>query len=94
MPSILGGDIEEAKVHFESALKIDPDYLENYVNYAAHYAKQKKDWPLFEGLLATALKKGKDPAVMSKWPFYNTLSLERAKELWAWWENRDADMER
>lgn len=88
VPSILGGDLEEAKVHFESALKIDPAYLENYVNYAEHYAKQKKDWSLFEGLLATALDKGEDPVVMGKWPFYNTLSLERAKELWAWWEEK------
>jgi len=89
VPSILGGDLEQAKLHFESALEIDPDYLENYVNYAEYYAKPKEDWPLFESLLTTALDKGKDPAVMSKWPFYNTLSLERAKELWAWWEERE-----
>jgi tetratricopeptide (TPR) repeat protein len=89
VPSILGGDLEQARVHFESALEIDPDYLENYVNYAEYYAKPKEDWPLFESLLTTALDKGKDPAVMSKWPFYNTLSLERTKELWAWWEERD-----
>lgn len=88
VPSILGGDLEEAKLHFESALEIDPDYLENYVNYAEYYAKQKKDWNLFESLLSTALDKGKDPEEMGKWPFYNTLSLERAKELWAWWEER------
>jgi tetratricopeptide (TPR) repeat protein len=89
VPSILGGDLEQARVHFESALEIDPDYLENYVNYAEYYAKQKKDWDLFESLLSTALDKGKDPGVMATWPFYNTLSLERAKGLWIWWEERE-----
>ena len=89
VPSILGGDLEQARVHFESALEIDPDYLENYVNYAEYYAKQKKDWNLFENLLSTALDKGKDPGVMATWPFYNTLSLKRAEELWSWWEERE-----
>ena len=88
VPSILGGDLEQARVHFESALEIDPDYLENYVNYAEYYAKPKEDWNLFESLLTIALDKGEDLGVMSKWPFYNTLSLERAKELWVGWEEK------
>ena len=88
VPSILGGDLEQARLHFENALEIDPDYLENYVNYAEYYAKQKKDWNLFESLLTIALDKGEDLGVTAKWPFYNTLSLERAKELWSWWEEK------
>lgn len=82
VPSFLGGDLEGSKPHFERSIQIDGDYLENYVNYAEFYAKAKKDWPLFCGLLRTALEKAQDPAVMAKWPFYNKLAVDRAQALW------------
>ena len=43
---------------FERAIEIDGDYLENYVNYAEYYAKQKRDWDLFCDLLRVARAKG------------------------------------
>ncbi|MCR4404460.1 MAG: TRAP transporter TatT component family protein [Candidatus Acetothermia bacterium] len=84
VPSFLGGDFEGSVPHFERSIEIDGDYLENYVNYAEFYAKPKKDWDLFCGLLRTALDKAQDPAVMAKWPFYNKLALDRAQALWQW----------
>jgi hypothetical protein len=82
VPSFLGGDLEGSKPHFERSIQIDGDYLENYVNYAEFYAKAKKDWALFCGLLRTTLEKAQDPAVMAKWPFYNKLAVDRARALW------------
>lgn len=84
VPRFLGGDLEGSKEHFARSIEIDGDYLENYVNYAEYYAKPKRDWDLFCGLLRTALDKAEDPAVMAKWPFYNKLSLDRAQFLWGW----------
>lgn len=84
VPGFLGGDLEGSVPHFERAIQIDRDYLENHVNYAEFYAKPKKDWDLFCSLLQTVLAKAEDPAVMAKWPFYNKLALDRAQSLWQW----------
>lgn len=84
VPGFLGGDLEGSKGHFERSIEIDGDYLENYVNYAEYYAKPKRDWELFCGLLRTALDKAEDLTVMAKWPFYNKLALDRAQFLWGW----------
>jgi tetratricopeptide (TPR) repeat protein len=81
VPSVLGGNLEEAKSHFEQAIAIDPDFIENYVDYAAYYAKPKKDWTLFTTLLDEAVARAKDPDAFGKWPFYNTLAVDRAKAL-------------
>lgn len=82
VPGFLGGDLEGSVPHFERAIQIDGDYLENHVNYAEFYAKPKEDWDLFCSLLRTALEKAQDPAVMAKWPFYNKLAIDRAQTLW------------
>jgi len=81
VPSVLGGNLEEAKTHFERAIALAPDFIENYVDYAAYYAKPKKDWTLFTKLLDDALRQAKDDAVLGAWPFYNALALERAQAL-------------
>lgn len=81
-PSFLGGDLDRAKEHFNRALIIDPDHLENHVNYAEYYA-HKKDPDLFTSLLRNVIDKGGNSDTMAKWPFYNTLALIRAVDLLA-----------
>jgi len=75
---VVGRSRDDSLPHFERSIEIDPDYLENYVNYAEFYAKPVKDWDLFNELLETALEKARDPIVMAKWPFYNRLAVDRA----------------
>ena len=81
VPSFLGGDKVKARDAFARAIKIAPDFLENYVDDAEYVAKPSKDWNEFCTELHTAVEKGKDAAVMSAWPLYNALALQRANRL-------------
>ena len=69
------------KEEFARAVELAPEFLQNYVDYAEHWAKRAGDQDLFCELLGKALALGQDPAVLSAWPFYNQLALERAKVL-------------
>jgi len=80
-PGFLGGDFGRAKEEFARAVELAPEFLQNYVDYAEHWAKRAGDQDLFCELLGKALALGQDPAVLSAWPFYNQLALERAKVL-------------
>ncbi len=81
IPSFLGGDKDKAQDAFARAIKIAPDFLENYVDEAEYVAKPDEDWDEFCAKLHTALEKGDNAAVMSAWPLYNALALKRAKRL-------------
>jgi tetratricopeptide (TPR) repeat protein len=80
-PGFLGGDFERAKGEFARAVELAPEFLQNYVDYAEHWAKKAGDQSLFCELLGKALALAQDPGVVSAWPFYNHLALERAKGL-------------
>jgi len=80
-PGFLGGDFQRAKEEFQRALELGPDFLQNYVDYAEHWAKKAGETELFCALLGEALAKGADPRVFQAWPFYNTLALRRAAAL-------------
>lgn len=80
-PGFLGGDFQRAKAEFQRALELAPDFLQNYVDYAEHWAQKAGDNALFCGLLREALTRGADPKVFGAWPFYNTLALRRAAAL-------------
>lgn len=80
-PGFLGGDFQASKEHFENSIQLGPDFLENYVNYAEYYAKSMKNWDLFCVNIRIALKKSTEHTVMEKWPLYNALAVERAKDL-------------
>lgn len=81
VPSFLGGDRGKARDAFARAIRIAPDFLENYVDDAEYAAKPDKDWDEFCAKLRTAIDKGADLEVMSAWPLYNALALKRAKRI-------------
>ncbi len=80
-PGFLGGDFGRAKEEFARAVELAPEFLQNYVDYAEHWAKRAGEEELFCELLRKALALAQDPAVLFAWPFYNHLALERAKVL-------------
>ncbi|MCS7239655.1 MAG: TRAP transporter TatT component family protein [Candidatus Bipolaricaulota bacterium] len=80
-PGFLGGDLQRAKTEFQRALELAPHFLQNYVDYAEHWAKKVGDSALFCSLVEEALRRGAEPEVFWSWPFYNTLALRRAGSL-------------
>ncbi len=80
-PGFLGGDFSRAQREFQRALALAPHFLQNYVDYAEHWAKRAGEEGLFCALLGEALRQGEDPAVFRAWPFYNALALARAVRL-------------
>lgn len=80
-PGFLGGDFHRAKEEFGRTVELAPEFLQNHVDYAEHWAKKAGEHGLFCELLRKALELAQDPAVVSAWPFYNHLALERARGL-------------
>lgn len=80
-PGFLGGDFARAQAEFQRAVELAPEFLQNYVDYAEHWAKRAGDLELFCSLVAEALRKGDDPGTFWAWPLYNTLALQRARRL-------------
>ncbi len=80
-PGFLGGDFSRAQKEFVRALELAPEFLQNYVDYAEHWAKPAGKKELFCSLVEEALRRGQDPAVMRAWPLYNALALARAEQL-------------
>lgn len=80
-PGFLGGDFSRAQKEFQRALALAPEFLQNYVDYAEHWAKPAGKKELFCSLVEEALRRGQDPAVLAAWPLYNALALARAERL-------------
>ncbi len=78
---VIGKPRDDAVVHYERPMEIDPAYLESYVNYAQHHARPTGDETLFTDLLATAMQLAEDPQVTAAWPFYSELALRRARTM-------------
>ncbi len=83
VPSALGGDVAQAEIAFQNAIEADPNFLENLVDLAEFLVKPSGDEARFCSLLQEVLAKGDDPGVMSRWPLYNALAVNRAKGLLA-----------
>ena len=78
---LVGQSRDDAVVHFERSIELDPTYLENHVNYAEYYARPTGDDALFEALLSTVLEAAEDPAIVGTHPLYNELAIDRARAL-------------
>lgn len=78
-PGFLGGDFGRAAREFQRAIELVPEFIQNYVDYAEHWAKPAGETALFCGLLRKALDWAADPQVLRAWPLYNHLALTRAR---------------
>jgi len=78
---VIGKNRIDCVVHFERAIELAPHHLEAYVSYAEQFARPSGDDALFDRLLADVFRLAEDPAVMAAFPFYNAISLARARGL-------------
>ena len=78
---VVGRSRNDAVVHFEQSIELDPTYLENHVNYAEYYARPTGDDVLFDELISTVLSKAEDPETVATHPLYNVLAIDRARAL-------------
>jgi tetratricopeptide (TPR) repeat protein len=78
---VIGRSRDDAAVHFERCIELAPNHLEARVSYAEQYARPTGDTDLFKTLLDEVLALAEDPSVMAAYPFYNELSVRRARAL-------------
>ncbi|MEE9288092.1 MAG: TRAP transporter TatT component family protein [Bacteroidota bacterium] len=77
-PTLLGGDPDSSKYHFEQSIAIgEGKFLLPYVYYARYYAVQTQDRGLFEELLEKVVATSSD--VMPEERLANTISKRKAK---------------
>ena len=81
VPAFMGGDKDRARAALESAVQIDPSFIENYVDIADYVARPAKDWASFCNEINAALAVEADEGKVAKWPLYNALALQRAHDL-------------
>jgi tetratricopeptide (TPR) repeat protein len=86
-PSVMGGDLDEAKAHFERALKIDPNYLPASVVYAESYGFThsfgSRNGLRDRGLIEDRLAFVRDASVGQERPFWNWEAKAEAVLLWS-----------
>lgn len=80
------GDLPAAKTHFERAIAIDPNYLENYVVYVQYFGFSHD---LFSGAL-TGVRLGQEDFIQKNLNFVLNAPIERAHPLWSWIAKREA----
>ena len=78
-PGFAGGDMSKSWDNFQAAIKIEKNYLGNYVLVADYWAKKKGDRKLFQDQLKKALN-GNVNAIPALKP-ENTIEKRKAKKL-------------
>ena len=78
---VIGRSQSEAAAHFERCIELAPNHLEARVSYVKDYLIPRGDAKTSQALLADVLGLGEDANVMAAFPFYNTLAIERARDL-------------
>ncbi len=72
-----GGNLAEARAHFERAIEIAPDFLENKADLACGYAVKAGDRALFDRLLDEVLQ----ASIGEKYIFWNRRAQRFAQDL-------------
>lgn len=80
-PGFLGGDFARAEREFRRALALAPDFLQNYVDFAEHWAKRAGEGELLCALVREALRREGAGRGVEACPFYNALARRRAAAL-------------
>lgn len=80
------GNLPPAKTHFEQAIAIDPNYLENYVVYVQYFGFSHD---LFSGAL-TGVRLGQEEFIQKNLNFVLGAPIEPAHPLWSWIAKREA----
>jgi len=80
LPPEMGGDLANAKQHFEKALQLSPQNLSIKVLYAKHYARMSFDRPLHDRLLTEVLA---SPVQAEDLTLINSVAQQQAKALLA-----------
>lgn len=89
IPKINGRDPKKAREHFEKAIALTPDFLQNYILFAEYYAVPEEDEDLFVELCEKILEKEKDAENMDRdWKIDNDDAIRKAK-LWLTEDYRD-----
>ena len=78
---VIGRDRSEAVAHFERCIELAPNHLEARISYASDYLIPTGDSEAAFALIDEVLQLAEDPAVMVAYPFYNALSLGKARAL-------------
>lgn len=82
LPEALGGQIKQARAHFEQAIEISKGtFLPAYVMYAKQYARLTFDRPLHDRLLHKVLETPAD--VVPELTLINTIAQKQAQKLLA-----------
>jgi hypothetical protein len=78
-PAIAGGDMKQAKIHFDASLKNSPNYLATTVLWAEYYAVKSDDKKGFKEKLEWVMKQPDDviPDVMPE----NKIEKKKAQKL-------------
>jgi tetratricopeptide (TPR) repeat protein len=80
------GDLPDAKSHFERAIAIDSNYLENYVVYVQYFGFSHD---LFTGQL-TGVRLGQEDFIQKNLNFVLDAPIESTHPLWSWFAKREA----
>lgn len=80
------GNLRGAKTHFERAIALDPNYLENYVVYVQYFGFSHD---LFSGAL-TGVRQGQEQFVQDKLNFVLSAPIEPTHPLWSWIAKHEA----
>lgn len=80
LPAALGGRPEQARTHFERAVRIsDGKFLPAYVIYARYYARPTFNRPLYDGLLQTVVETPAD--TVPELTLINTIAQKQARKM-------------
>jgi len=80
------GDLNGAKLHFEKAIEIDPNYLQNYVVYVQYYGFSRN---ILTGEL-TGIRKGQEQFIEEKLNFVLNAPIQREYPFWSWIAKKEA----
>lgn len=89
IPKINGRDPEKAREHFEKAIQLSPDFLQNYLLFAEYYCVQEEDQELYTQMCQEVLNREKSLHLAPQdWKIDNDDAIRKAK-IWITEDHQD-----